>query len=289
MVPLRPPRANVFTQVANRFVEVRYWPPAAHLYAAAVRLQPRDPRHLILLAKANFQVAGQEQGDPVRLRQALDAALLAAEEAVNRTPWDPRVRSELGMLETDYGLRGPDPGLAPVYFRRADRTFEQAATFGPDIPFVWVTWARSLLLRSDPEEAVEKLLRASELEPGMAVIYPLLGEAYLALGDWERAREAYGQAVQQDPRSAGSWRGLGTANAQLDSWEASANAYLNAVELGAADFLTYRNLALMLGELGQTSRAISFAEKALEVAPLSMEPEVRRLLEELRRMEGSVK
>jgi len=286
-LPLKPSRADVYAHIGRSYEARGAWSPAAYLYAAASELEPHEPALYAHLARMNLEVAKEETGDPGRRQQALDAAVKAGVAARDRRPQDPRFLHLLGSLETDYGLLTPDGETVSMHFRLADQAFGEAVEAGSRIPATWVAWGQSYLHRGDPQAALQRLQRAQELDPDFPPTSRLQGEAYLSLGEWAAARDAYLRALELNSRSASNWRGLGSAYAQLDARAESAEAYLKAIERGASDVLTYRNLALMLGEMNQLSRAISYAERAVEVAPPAVEAEVRRLLEQLRELSVS--
>ena len=284
MLSITPARAGAFVHMGERYEARGGAVPAARLYAEAARLRPGEPTFLAHAARSSMLVAGQQPTGSEGQRVAVQTALAWSVRARDLRPLDPRFHTALGELETEAGLGAADEQVRGDHYRRADEAFSAAVAAGPRIPGTWTSWGQWVLRRGDAERAVTHLERARSLDAEYRAIYGPLGAALLQLELLPAARDAFRKAVDLRPRDGLSWQGLGAALLRMRDHEASVEAFLRAVELGAEDMLTYRDLALALGELGRVQLATSYAEKALEVAPVEAQGGVRRLLDPLRAM-----
>ncbi len=80
-------------------------------------------------------------------------------------------------------------------------------------------------------EAIDELLKARELNPGLKEIHNLLGYCYYRRGEYLMAIESFEQAVSIDPASAIDYANIGSNLRKLGQDEAAINWYSMALEL----------------------------------------------------------
>jgi tetratricopeptide (TPR) repeat protein len=126
--------------------------------------------------------------------------------------------------------------------------------------------------------AVEFYARAAELDPGYALAWAGLADAYSSSpinGDappkqvWPRAREAVERAVAAAPDLAETQGSLGLMKFWLD-WDrpAAAAAFRNAIELDPGYGLAHRTLGIVLSHMGRHDDAQSAMRCARQLDPL---------------------
>jgi tetratricopeptide (TPR) repeat protein len=126
--------------------------------------------------------------------------------------------------------------------------------------------------------AVELLMRATERDPGYALAWTALAEAYAASpinGDAypadaaERAREATARAVQANPDLAEVQTAVATVNFWFTwDWRAAEIAARRAVDLGPNYPRGHLMLAVVLSHTGQFDEAAAEMQRAVEIDPL---------------------
>jgi TolB-like protein/Flp pilus assembly protein TadD len=128
--------------------------------------------------------------------------------------------------------------------------------------------------------AIEYYTRATELDPGYALAWSGLADAYAASpinGDapplkvWPIAREAAARAIHAAPELAETQTSLGFVKFWLDwEWVASETAFRKAIALNPSYALAHRMLGIVLSHLGRKEESLSAAKRARELDPLNV-------------------
>ena len=126
--------------------------------------------------------------------------------------------------------------------------------------------------------AIEFFTRATEVDPGYALAWSGLADAYAASpinGDasplqvWPRARNAATQAVSFGPDLAEAQSSLGLLKLWLDwDWEAAETAFRKALELDPSYSLADRTLGIVLSFMSRHDEALRAMRRARESDPL---------------------
>jgi TolB-like protein/Flp pilus assembly protein TadD len=117
--------------------------------------------------------------------------------------------------------------------------------------------------------AEHELKRAMELNPGYPLAYIMYGQYLTMIGRHADARPYFDKAHRLDPVFGGSYRGEGYSCFMAHKYDEAIVQYRKALEL-EPDAITYFGLVLAHAEKGDSSTAISEAEKAtkLNASPL---------------------
>lgn len=126
--------------------------------------------------------------------------------------------------------------------------------------------------------AVEYYSRAAQIDPGYALAWSGLADAFAASpinGDasplemWPRAREAAAKAVAAGPNLAETRASLGLLKFWLDwDWRTAETAFRKAIDLDPAYGFAHRTLGIVLSYSGRHAEAIRAVGRARELDPL---------------------
>lgn len=117
------------------------------------------------------------------------------------------------------------------------------------------------------EEAETEYRRAVEVRPADAELRIDLGRTMLARSQTEQAREQFHKAIFLRP---GYWPGnhwLASLNYAQGDYEAAAIEFRNVVEFAPESFFGYNNLAAVYDKLGLEEEAFEALERSIEVGP----------------------
>lgn len=103
-----------------------------------------------------------------------------------------------------------------------------------------------LLMRKDPNGAIEHLVRATTIYPQYVAAHNALGTAYLNLNENEKARDQFSLAVSLDDHKPNSYLNLGCAQLALKQYGGAEEAFQKASSLAPLD--KQLKLALAYGE-----------------------------------------
>src|SRR6266542_1717193 len=131
------------------------------------------------------------------------------------------------------------------------------------------------LRREDNETAIEHFQKALELDPGFALAYAGLGDAYgqraLRFGfpqTWlDSSLEASRKAITFAPGLAEGHKALGLAYQARGAYREALESYRRALELAPNHDPAMTNLAATLSFLGRQDEALRWSERAFELAP----------------------
>jgi arylsulfatase A-like enzyme/Tfp pilus assembly protein PilF len=141
----------------------------------------------------------------------------------------------------------------------------------PDLPSGYLHLADLALAESDLAKALPHLIRASELDPGDAMIWFRLGRAYGELGESRQAIEQYERALELDPHNIETHNNLGIALQAAGRVEPAIEQYWMALKLDPDNVEAHNNLANAMAAADRIDEAISHYRRTVELAPDSAE------------------
>ena len=128
-------------------------------------------------------------------------------------------------------------------------------------------------------QAIERLERAVDLDPGFARAYSELADCYALLNwyvepppadAWEHAKESAQKAVEADPELAEAHASLGFVKLHFDrDWEGAERELRQAILLKPGVQVAHRWYAYSLSAMGRHEEAASEIERAREISPQS--------------------
>jgi tetratricopeptide (TPR) repeat protein len=128
-------------------------------------------------------------------------------------------------------------------------------------------------------QAIERLKRAVELDPGFALAYAELADCYSLLnwyvepppaGSWELAKQAALKAVEADPELAEAHASLGFVRLHHDrDWDDAERELRKAIMLKPGIQVAHRWYAFSLSAMGRHEEAFAEIERARQISPQS--------------------
>ena len=150
---------------------------------------------------------------------------------------------------------------------KSEQAFAKALSIDPHHVKSLVNSSRVFIDQKRHDEAVDRLTRASEIEPESAEVFRLLGRTYRAQGKTDEAIAAYRQAIDLDERDAWSMNNLGLLLLETKHADEALPLLTRAVEL-QRDVPEFRNnLGMALEHTGQFKAAVTAYSDALTVDP----------------------
>lgn len=168
---------------------------------------------------------------------------------------------------------GPYLGLAEVAHQQRDRLLEDqnlrtAEQLAPGAAIVIVARARYLVESGDFQSAIQKLEKASKIDPGSALLQTERGDIYLAaLHRPLQAIDAYRAALRIDPGNAAARYALGSALNAVGRSREAGEELDQAAQQNPKNALIWSALGGTLLNLNDGAGAQIAFEKALKLAP----------------------
>ncbi len=126
---------------------------------------------------------------------------------------------------------------------------------------------QSLLLREMPDQAIEHLDNATEIDPEFAEAFNLRGRCQKYLDRYDLAMLDYFRALMIDPEYGEAYRNLGNAYYYLDMTDQMIPVFTKAVELIPDSALAYNNRGFAYQKIGEFELALADHDKAIELDP----------------------
>lgn len=242
-----------------------------------------------LALRPRFAPLLEDLGGILELRGRPEEAVASYQEGLKLDPRLPHAGKKLGQVLAALG-RGPeadkaleswfeqDPDRVPVALAldhlKAGRREEAIATLSkalranPDNVDAMHTLAQAYWGDEKRSSDIEALLRrVTELAPGHAAAWTLLGSL---LHDTERPQEAiasFRRAVDIEPENERAWAGLGQDYAQIGEMERSCVAYAKSLELQPGLPGIHMSYAHALKSLGRQPEALAEYRQAIAQKP----------------------
>lgn len=195
-----------------------------------------------------------------------------AEVLVDQTRWDQAQESidkALAIdpnnvdIRRDYGyvleMMGDYAGAATQY--------ETAVQLHPKLSYLRMALGRAYRTNGRHQEALDQFFAVATVEPSNALVPFEMGRTYETyIGDPNAALEQYEHAVELDEDYASPWIRIGTLRYIQGSYVQAIPAFERALALGVESVDVYYQLGLSYANEGQCSDAITYLQKAQDLA-----------------------
>ncbi len=229
------------------------WPQFRHValedLEKAVKLNPKQPQTLLLIARLNML----PEGDAKRAAEAVD-------QTIELLADDPQQRARALVLRA--GIEDdPEKQLADL---------DLAHEIAPDNTAVMLLRAGIYHELDQPDKAIAELEELRKRKPKNPLVLMQLGMAYTIEKKCEKAIEAYSAMLAEAPDAWPALRGRGDALLNLGKQAEAVADYEKVLKLRPKDAGTMNNLAWVLAtspdeKLRNGRRAIEMATKACEL------------------------
>ncbi|QDU70469.1 alkaline phosphatase family protein [Mucisphaera calidilacus] len=136
-----------------------------------------------------------------------------------------------------------------------------------DTPTILLLEAEVLLLRRQPEKALEKVHQANKAEPESVRILNALGRIYLRTNQHQQALEAFEHSLALEPESPVVHNGLAQAYNNLQQHQQAVEHALQSIGYAHQYPAAHLNLGIALAQSGREDAAIQALEVCLGMSP----------------------
>lgn len=144
--------------------------------------------------------------------------------------------------------------------------FEQAIALKADYPAAQRNLTKALQLAGRMDDAIGVCRRFLASGANDAKTWGLLGDLLLEAGRQHEAGEAFARAAALEPTNPAWHANLGVARRQLGDLDGAITAFRRAAEVSNQEPI-YRNLAAVLGDVGNIPEALLWLRRRLEFRP----------------------
>jgi tetratricopeptide (TPR) repeat protein len=246
---LRVIQADIAFKLADPFTRNGQWPVAISIYDRANELAPNEDYYYLFLGRAYLEHAKTIEDIDERDR-LINQAEKDLEEAQKINPLNTDHTANLARLYSLWSSYGVTEDEREEMALTSADYFSRAVTLSPKNARIWDEWALLYLnILNQPQNALDRLNHALEIDPGYHWTYALLGEYY--------SRQA---------------RELSEDSDRSEALAKAAETYTQALALtGKRDLIEKHNYGLALGGIyvqqGRYDEAIMVYLQAIDDAP----------------------
>lgn len=150
---------------------------------------------------------------------------------------------------------------------KSEQAFEQALRVDSSHMKSLVNESRLFVAQKRYDEAIDRLTRASEVDPESTVVFRLLGRTYAAKGETDKAIDAYRAAIEVNESDAWSMNNLGLLLVESARADEALPLLAKAVELRKDRAEFHNNLGMALEHTGRFKAAAKAYGEALTTDP----------------------
>ena len=132
---------------------------------------------------------------------------------------------------------------------------------------VWLNRAFELEEKRDWLGLIEHALSWTKAQPGNAVAWFSLGNAYEESGQLSKTIEAFQQAIRNNPNYSDAWINLGVAYFKSNHKSEAIKAYQQAIRIDPESATAWNNIGYSYYESNQINKAIEAYQQALRIDP----------------------
>jgi tetratricopeptide (TPR) repeat protein len=260
------PGPHALTKLNARLWDYGFEEIAAEFASGLPETKYRTEKAKLLLANA---IRFRERGDTGGAKQQLDRLL-------ELDPHNPGALLEIG---TNLARQGD---LAAA----VEELAAAVAGFEPPSADAHMNLGAALRRLNRPQEAMQHLRRALELDPDFAEAHASVGLLLASTGEYKKAAESFGRATRLNPTDSENRINLAVALMQMDKLNDALGQLRRAVRIQPDSAVAHTYLSEVLGRLGR------FDEARLELkSALALEPNATKLwfrLGELSEQQGDI-
>lgn len=141
-----------------------------------------------------------------------------------------------------------------------------ASQLAPGEAAVWGLLGTLYLQLEDVDEAISALSRAQDLEAENPAVLFALGTAHFRDGDYQKASNFLESGLKIEPENPGALFDLGNAYFKLNQFDTAIARYQESVDLDPEFWPSINNIGLVQYEQGDVKEAIESWEASLEAA-----------------------
>jgi Flp pilus assembly protein TadD len=169
--------------------------------------------------------------------------------------------SILAGIYRDYGIYDEEN------YYEALKYYKLAAEEKPTFDLAYLNMGSVLARLERYREAEEALRKALAINPELASAYNNLGRIFLERGMHEEAKTELLKATRRDPNLPEAWSNLARASIVSNDFAMARKALQEVLRLNPNDANAHWNLAIILGQEGETQTAIGHARRAAQLDP----------------------
>jgi tetratricopeptide (TPR) repeat protein/O-antigen ligase len=300
---LRVIQADIAFKSGDQFARPDSWPVSIAIYNRANDLAPNEDYYYLFLGRAYLEYAKtlSDTQDRERLIEQASQDLKKAQEI---NPLNTDHTANLGRLYSLWATYSQDPNQRQERALTSEDYFAKSVILSPNNARLWDEWAVLYLnVLNEPENGLDKLQRALEIDPYYDWTYALLGDYYSHnLADQfndqpekkiealNKAADYYANALKYGEGNAASQMlynyaiALGGVNSQLSQIDQAILNYEKALQIQPDSAEVWRvqvALAQLYARQGDNSRALDYARAALSLSPQEQQEAIQTLIAQL--------
>ena len=292
-------RADIIYKQGQQFDNQRNWVSSIELYRRALNARRTEDHYMLFLGRALLEQAKQAPetgaytlpetpalGDvlgltPEAVSQMSRTELLRAAEVVLReaqrvNPLNTDHTANLARLYRSWADLSPnDPELRQSMLERSVEQYESATTLSPNAAHLWNEKGNAYLALGNDDAAEASYLQSLKLDPRFDQTYMLLADFYERRQQYDKSIAILEQGLEALPNYAQLYSYMGVAKARSGDLQGAIEANLAVLEVQQTNLGAMRNLAILYRDLGDTDKAIEWAEQAIAVTPVANVEEVK--------------
>ena len=297
---LRIIQADIAFKTADLFARPESWPVSIAIYNHARDLAPSEDYYYLFLGRAYLEYAKTLE-NPAQQDQVIQQAAQDLVKAQEINPLNTDHTANLARLYNLWAASSTDMAKRSERAAIAEKYFAGAITLSPNSARLLDEYALLYLnVLNQPQEALDKLTRALEIDPYYDWTYALLGDYYSRFvandpqtsssdrqAALEKAAESYQKALdlsQDNSLRFNYYLALAAAQTQLGQIEQALENYLQALQISpnpANNWRIQEVMARLYLQIGDRVNALQYAQAALAGAPDDQKQSIQALILEL--------
>ena len=295
---LRVIQADITFKLASSLTRPGSYPVAIQVYKRANQLAPNEDYYYLHLGRAYLDQA-RSLTTPSEQDTLLNQAAQDLKKAQSLNPLNTDHTANLARLYSLWASLAPDSNQRSIKAMQADEFFKEAVTLSPQnvrLLNEWAFLATSML--NEPEQAMERLERAQQIDPTFDWTYGQLGDLLAqqaktaqseaekkrlldqALSDYQKSLSLPGDAqlkYNYGIASGGVLTQLGRIPEAITAYEGAIKAYPQ----GSSAWQVQQVLAQLYAQQADYPSALQYANAALVLAPQDQKSTIQALIDQI--------
>lgn len=292
-------RADIIYKQGQQFDNQRNWVSSVELYRRALSARRTEDHYMLFLGRALLEQAKQspEEGafslpetptlvDVLNLTpeaisqmsrfELLRAAATVLQEAQRVNPLNTDHTANLARLYRSWADLTPnDPEMRQTMLDNSLDQYNRAVTLSPNAAHLWNEKGNAHLARGEDDLAEQAYLHSLDLDPRFDQTYMLLADFYERAAAYDKSIAVLEQGLEFLPNRPQLYSYLGVAKARSGDYAGSIDANLAVIEVQPNNLSAMRNLAILYRDMGDTDKAIEWAERAIATTPANNVDELK--------------
>jgi tetratricopeptide (TPR) repeat protein len=274
-------RSDIYFKIGQGADAAGDWNTSRVFYEKAAEIAPKEDYYRLFQGRSFLESGRKAQDANQRnvLFQRAEEILMLARKL---NPLNTDHSSNLGRFYHTKSSYVSDPEERRALLEKSSENYRIATMLSPNAAHLKNEWANTYIQLGDLDQARQLFNESLAIDPDYTDTYRRMAQMELEAQNWEEAYRHFQKVAEKAPKDPLAYSGMAYALSKMGRTDEAIEANKQVLALRPTDISTLQNLALLYHQQGKDEIALSYAQKALQIAPEEQRPGLQGLIGQIK-------